>query len=91
LAQVLACRLGEIAQVCLTLREVGINIIDEGSEGSARNGSIVEMLACHAGALADSCIILIEGQLGVVRGDFIEWRMSPHEREHLERLQASKR
>jgi hypothetical protein len=47
----------------------------------------VEKLAEHAGALADVCITMLEGNgLGVVCGDFIEWRMSNLEREHVERI-----
>jgi hypothetical protein len=85
--EVLATRLHDIAIACLTLRDAGQRVIcDAEGEDSSFNGSAIVALAVEAGAIADHCVGMLGDELGGVCGDFIEWRMSPLEREQVERV-----
>jgi hypothetical protein len=86
--KVLALRLADVGETCRRLREAGIKVVADGDgSDNAFHGQVVEKLAEHAGALVDSCLTVLEGNgLGVICGDFIDWRMSPLEREHVERM-----
>jgi hypothetical protein len=80
--EILRFRIRDIAGQCDILRDLGIRVVDLGDDDSAVLGVAIRTMSEHAGALADSCAVIAGGEAWT--GDFINWRMSPLERDEVE-------
>lgn len=74
--------LTEIASVCASLRELGVDMT---ASGNPMHGMSTQALAEKAGILADECSRICGG-IGVLVGDWKDWALSPAAKEAYETL-----